>query len=151
MPVVGVSHEDATAYARWLGANGAPGARLCTEREWERAARGADERRFPWGEEAHPGDANFDATYGIEMAQMGPDEVGSFPRDRSPFGVMDMGANVSEWTSDTIDAAHASDRVSRGGAYGKGIYDARVSERGLHPLLRPGNVGVRVCASPKPR
>src|SRR5262249_55717820 len=70
-PVTGVSAEDATAYAAWLDRSGKlPGARLCSEVEWERAARGADDRAYPG--EAAPAldDINVDDTYGL--AQRGP-------------------------------------------------------------------------------
>src|SRR5262249_59305376 len=86
LPVAGITWDDATAYARWLGA-AVPGARLCTEREWERAARGADGRLFPGGDALLPGDANFKATWDRDRAQLGADEVGSYPLDASPFGV----------------------------------------------------------------
>src|SRR5439155_1587455 len=57
-PVSAVSYEDALAYAAWLDRTGrVPGARLCDEREWERAARGADGRRYPMGDRLGPDDA----------------------------------------------------------------------------------------------
>ena len=74
-PVAGIVWEDAEAYAAWL-AGRVPGARLCSEREWERAARGADGRVYPHGDVLHAGDANFDATYAADFDQMGVDEVG---------------------------------------------------------------------------
>src|SRR5262249_330315 len=64
-PVAAVSYEDAIAYAEWLDhTHRAPGARLCNEYEWERAARGADARVFPGGDTVAPDDANIDVTYG---------------------------------------------------------------------------------------
>jgi formylglycine-generating enzyme required for sulfatase activity len=109
--VAGVAWKDAQAYAAWL-ARSVPGARLCSEREWERAARGADGRLFPAGDDLRSGDANFDATYASDGAQMGIDEVGSFPADRSPFGVFDLAGNVAECVG--LDAAS---RAARGGIY----------------------------------
>ena len=73
-----------------------PGARLCTELEWERAARGADDRLFPHGDELDADDANFDVTYGRVDSAYGPDVVGSHPASRSPFGVDDLAGNVFE-------------------------------------------------------
>ncbi|MGH9885720.1 MAG: SUMF1/EgtB/PvdO family nonheme iron enzyme, partial [bacterium] len=64
-PVSGVSWEDVIAYAAWLRDTGRlPGARPCNEREWERAARGADDRRYPHADVLDPDDANIDITYG---------------------------------------------------------------------------------------
>ncbi|HWN70160.1 MAG TPA: SUMF1/EgtB/PvdO family nonheme iron enzyme, partial [Haliangium sp.] len=64
-PVTGISGEDVHAYLSWLDRTGrVPRARLCREDEWERAARGADGRRYPHGDRLAPDDANFDATYG---------------------------------------------------------------------------------------
>jgi formylglycine-generating enzyme required for sulfatase activity len=147
LPVAGISWDDAVAYTRWLAATGrVPGARLCTEREWERAARGADERRFPHGDERQPGDANFDATYGADGDRMGADEVGAYPLDRSPFGVMDLGGNVAEWVLETIDAARPAARVVRGGNWLNDSILTRAANRIISSALRDAGMGVRVCA-----
>jgi formylglycine-generating enzyme required for sulfatase activity len=143
-PVAGVSTEDAQAYVEWL-AGGVrarlPGARRCTEREWERAARGADGRLYAHGDALGPGDANLGETYRLDADMSGPDEVGSFPADRSPFGVLDLTGNVREWV------APKAGRTPRGGGWGGASMHARAAYRG--PLLgdRYGNVGLRVCAS----
>jgi len=84
-PVTGVSLLDAEGYARWAGK------RLPTAPEWERAARGVDRRDFPFGMRLDPTACN--AATGTLA------DVGSFPADRSPFGVMDMGGNAAEWTA----------------------------------------------------
>ena len=73
-----------------------PGARLCSELEWERAARGGDDRMFPHGDELRAEDANIDLTYGRVDSAYGPDAVGSHPASRSPFGVDDLAGNVLE-------------------------------------------------------
>ncbi len=114
-PVSGISLEDAEGYARWLDGTGrVPGARLCDEHEWERAARGADGREFPHGDRLEPDDANIDATYGKQPLAFGPDEVGSHPASRSPFGLDDACGNVFEWTTSKLAAR---ENVLRGGAY----------------------------------
>jgi formylglycine-generating enzyme required for sulfatase activity len=148
-PVSGISLHDAEAYAEWLSATGrVRGARLCTEQEWERAARGADDRELPHGDALAPGDANFDETYGKEAASMGPDEVGSHPASRSPFGLDDMAGNVFEWTRSSLEQGKS---VIRGGAY---FYDAltalSTNRSTLEPGLRDPRLGVRLCA-PAPR
>lgn len=87
LPVSGIAPKDAQAYAAWLDRTGrVPRARLCTEREWERASRGADGRPYPHGERLAPDDANFDATYGRRDAAFGPDAVGRTPRRRARSG-----------------------------------------------------------------
>lgn len=93
-PVVLVSHDDAQAYADWLGRETGARWRLPTEDEWEKAARGADGRYFPWGE-------TFDPTR-LNSADRGPFDtlpVGRFPRGASPHGVLDAAGQVFEWTA----------------------------------------------------
>lgn len=98
-PVSGISRENAEAYTQWLDKSGRlPGARLCTEHEWERAARGADDRIFPSGDILEPDDANIDVTYGRVPQGFGPDVVGSHVKSNSVFGLFDMAGNVREWT-----------------------------------------------------
>jgi serine/threonine protein kinase/formylglycine-generating enzyme required for sulfatase activity len=143
LPITGVSYEDAMAYAAWLDGSGAvPGARVCTAREWEHAARGADGRSFPHGETLLPADANFDETYGRVPTAYGPDEVGSFPASDSPFGVADQVGNVWEWTVDGRGSLWY-----RGGSF----YHERInalSTNANHAEINQRNVriGLRLCA-----
>ena len=119
-----------------------PGARLCDGREWERAARGADGRSYPHGERLDPDDANIDVTYGREPLAYGPDEVGSHPASRSPFGVDDMTGNVWEWVRGPGGAA-----MFRGGGWYHGASSALVANRDhADPSMRSPFAGVRVCA-----
>jgi serine/threonine protein kinase/formylglycine-generating enzyme required for sulfatase activity len=148
-PVSGVSVEDAEAYIRWLSASGrVPGARLCTEREWERAARGADDREFPHGNLLEPDDADLDQTYGKEPLAFGPDEIGAHPVSRSLFGVDDMCGNVFEWTQSSLVP---NERVLRGGGYYYDMTTARIPNRQIpEPTIHDANLGVRVCVTFEP-
>ena len=141
-----VSFEDAVAFAAWLDrTRRLPGARLCTEYEWERAARGADARTFPSGAALAPDDANIDVTYGREPLAFGPDEVGSHPGSRSPVGAEDMAGNVGEWTRsvETPDAP-----VARGGSWYEGELGARSMNRDHgEPTERHPLIGVRLCVT----
>jgi formylglycine-generating enzyme required for sulfatase activity len=145
-PVAGISWEDARAYLEWLRRSGhLPGARLCTEHEWERAARGADGRLYPGGNRLDPDDANHDATYGRKTGAFGPDEVGAHPDSESPFGVTDLAGNVSEWTA----SIHSPDEVVyRGGSYYQALVAARSDNRQVgERTYKSPYIGLRVCAS----
>ncbi|HYU16781.1 MAG TPA: SUMF1/EgtB/PvdO family nonheme iron enzyme, partial [Candidatus Acidoferrum sp.] len=145
LPVSGVAFDDARAYAAWLAAGGrVAGARLCTGLEWERAARGADGRRFPHGERLDPDDADIDITYDRKPLGLGPDEVGSHSRSNSPFGVADMVGNVWEWVPGPEDAV-----TFRGGSFYHGMISALSANREYgEPTQRSTWAGVRLCADP---
>jgi eukaryotic-like serine/threonine-protein kinase len=145
MPVAGIPFASAQAYARWLADSGrVPGARLCSELEWERAARGVDGREFPHGDTLTGDEANIDVTYNKEPGGFGPDEVGSHPSSRSPFGVDDMAGNVWEWTESLLEPGKP---VARGGSYYFAAGSSRSANRELpEPGLRDPTVGLRVCA-----
>lgn len=105
-PVVHVSWYDAKAYCEWAGK------RLPNKEEWEKAARGTEGQRWPWGNEWDPTALNF-----YEVKPPGARPVGTYPSGASPYGVMDMLGNVFEWLDEPNEAD--STRVEkRGGSWG---------------------------------
>jgi serine/threonine protein kinase/formylglycine-generating enzyme required for sulfatase activity len=145
-PVSGISLEDARAYTAWLAATGrVPGARVCSDLEWERAARGADGRTFAHGERLDPDDANIDVTYGPTDLAYGPDEVGRYPVSASPFGLLDTVGNTWELT-ETPDGKAAL----RGGGWYHTAASAAVANRDLRTTTdRSMWSGLRICATPR--
>ena len=105
-PVQGVNWDSAVAYCNWLSAKTGKKYRLPTEAEWEKAARGTDQRRYPWGNGIDRTLANF---VGAQPYDTGM-PVGTFDGTRrgdrdtrsnaSPYGAFDMAGNVMEWCLD---------------------------------------------------
>jgi len=145
LPMVGVSSKEIGDYLAWLQSSGKlirP--RLCSEFEWERAARGADGREYPQGNFLSPDDANFDETYGKKPTTAGPDEVGAHPGSRSPFGIDDTSGNVWELAQSSLTEG---EYVLRGGSYVMTRKEARSSNREPVPgTLKSPGAGFRVCA-----
>jgi serine/threonine protein kinase/formylglycine-generating enzyme required for sulfatase activity len=148
MPVAGISWEDAQAYTRWV-AEKLPGARLCSAREWERAARGADGRSYPTGDSLDRSDANIDATYDRKDLAWGPDAVGSFPASDSAFGVSDLAGNVAEMLVGLPTKGFPEGEPwVKGGTMFHGSVSALSTNRNvITPKWRDLTVGLRICAN----
>jgi sulfatase modifying factor 1 len=100
-PMVNVNWNDATAYCRWLSQQTGLKVSLPTEAQWEKAARGEDGRKFPWGN-TFDGSRLQHSTAKLGDAG-GTAPVGSFPTGASPYGVLDMAGNVWQWCADWFD------------------------------------------------
>lgn len=151
LPVTSISWYDAYSYCRWRDK------RLPSEAEWEKAARGQSGQEFAWGNEWDIRKANI-----IEGDDLydGVLPVGSYASDRSPYGVMDMGGNVSEWVNDWYQAYSGNQfeseffgevhKIVKGGGAGVGHYSLSVFFRGARrshgdPATMSTDVGFR-CA-----
>lgn len=144
-PVVGVSWYEAAAYAQWLSKETGENYRLPTEAQWEKAARGADGRTYPWGNEF-----DKDLCNSIELGLGRISPVGLFPGGRSGYGCFDMAGNAWEWCADGYDGSYykdspaknpkgpagGSNRVIRGGSWGLG---ARYCRAACRDWYRPGS------------
>jgi hypothetical protein len=94
--VAAISPADVERYLLWLRQTGkVPGRGCAPRRSGKRAARGADDRVYPHGDELERDDANFDLTYGRLDSAFGPDAVGAHPATRSPFGLDDLAGTSS--------------------------------------------------------
>lgn len=175
IPITGVNWYEALAYCSWLSEKmkysmskfrtwykgqptiwnykqGLPSFQLPSEAEWEKAARGMDNRTYPWGNEADPNRANYEQT---DIGR--PNPVGCFPSGISPYGVYELSGNTWEWTRSGYkeypyapkDGRENIDqklrRVLRGGSYSSVENSVRCSSRsGNDPEQGRPNVGFRV-------
>jgi formylglycine-generating enzyme required for sulfatase activity len=173
-PVVNVTWHSAIACCDWLNQNfgkNAPGGlvfRLPTEAEWEKAARGADGREYPWGNEFNPANCNSK-----EGGRGGTTPIGAFsPHSDSPYGVCDLSGNVWEWTAslwgkdsnapdykypynskdgrENLKAGDDVNRVLRGSSFHYESRILRAACRGrAYPNNRGDDCGFRVVLAPR--
>jgi len=164
-PVIHVSWEDAAAFCAWRGA------RLPTEAEWEKAARGPSGWKYPWGNEFDPSRSNYcggsaicpnDVDDGYEDTA----PVDAFVSGASPYGAYQMAGNVNEWVADWYDKNYyasledgvenplgpenGQERVIRGGSFGLNAQKLRASNRGFADPLQSSEYDGFRCASDLP-
>ena len=169
-PVISVNWDSATAYCNWVSAKTGKKYHLPTEAEWEKAARGTDQRRYPWGNSIDHSYANFFGSQGYDTVR----EVGFYNGSAhgdvtthsgaSPYGAFDMAGNLMEWCQDWYSRdyyaksprknpkgpATGAYRVVRGGSFFVDGFDLRTYARSAAwpSVLAHRMIGFRVAREP---
>jgi formylglycine-generating enzyme required for sulfatase activity len=158
-PVVDVSLTDALAYCEWLSAEIGRPVGLPTEEQWEKAARGADGRTYPWGEAPPRPELAWQRRFPVgletyfysmivrgrpELARCGwywrngaPLPVGAIPANVSPCGCLDMAGNIWEWTVSLYRPDVPDFHVVKGGSWGYSVHHAKTYVRSACSITTP--------------
>jgi serine/threonine-protein kinase len=148
-PVVGVDWHDAYAYANWLGK------RLPRDAEWEKAARGPDGFKYPWGNDWEKKGLGRMCNAAPLIAAKAEDmpggvaAVGSFPQGNSPYHLTDMAGNARQWIGDEASSVSEPDAVTRGGSFADSFRACAATARTPLPRdTRDAMTGFRCAADP---
>jgi serine/threonine-protein kinase len=142
IPILAVNWHDAVAYLEWKARTTGRPWRLPSDEEREKASRGVDGRRFPWGERE---DAGLGKCRDSRDEPPQPEPVGTFPTAAGVYGAEDMAGNVWDWTDSWLDARQSA-RVLRGGAWLNAPIYLRCAYRLAHdPSYRNTNYGFRAA------
>jgi len=159
LPIVDVSQTDAYAYCEWLSEQIDRSCTLPTEYQWEKAARGVDGYRYPWGEKLPRPEIQWQRKFPVgpesylyslvinprrEWARAGwywrnghPWPVGAAVQNVSPFGCADMSGNIWEWTTSLYNPALPDFHVVKGGSWGYSIHHTKLNVRSACSVITP--------------
>lgn len=145
-PVTNVSYSDAMAYVKWKQGKD-PKVRLPSYEEWEKAARGTDGRKYPWGSRFESSKCNVNMQYHSRKNMLGSIEVDKLPEGASPCGCLHMGGNVSEWTT-SVDKLTKGYHFLGGPNYRTLANDAQIFNRLVKdPKTIATDIGFRLARS----